>query len=141
MENKIHRIKHWYYSRPMLARTYLPICFLFTLLVTYGLISPFHIFYTFEQTFIELNIWRPFTALFFLGKFDVNFLFNIYIAYRVLVKVETFFNIRGEYDSFLWFVGLLSVGCVIFGSIFKLYFLADSLLMGIIYMWGKWMPH
>jgi Der1-like family len=45
------------------------------------------LFYTFNTAFLELNIWRPFTALFFMGKFDFNFIFNIYFAYIALSKV------------------------------------------------------
>lgn len=82
-------LKRQYLAEPFFARTYLSICLLISALASLGLVSPYHIFFTFQQTFLEFNIWRPFTAFLFLGKISYNFLFNAYFAYFILKKVET----------------------------------------------------
>jgi hypothetical protein len=66
MEALRRNISHWYYLQPFFTRTYLTVCVLFTVLVSLNLISSFHIFYTFEETFFKLNIWRPFTTFLFI---------------------------------------------------------------------------
>jgi hypothetical protein len=58
-----------------------------TLLITVQVLNPMLLFYTFKLTFMEFNIWRPFTALFYMGKFSFSFIFNIYFAYIALSKV------------------------------------------------------
>lgn len=87
MEDAFGDFKTWYFAKPLVTRTFLAICVAVTLLMTFGLVSPYTFLYTFRQTFFEFNLWRPFTALFFLGKFDFGFLFNLYFAYIALNKV------------------------------------------------------
>ena len=87
MEDALADFKIWYFSKPLFTRTYLAICTAVTLLITLKLLSPMTILYTFKNAFLHFQIWRPFSALFFMGKFDFSFLFNIYFAYIAIHKV------------------------------------------------------
>ena len=51
------------------------------------LVSPMILLYTFESAFLKLQIWRLVTAMFFMGKFNFAFIFNIYFAYVAISKV------------------------------------------------------
>jgi hypothetical protein len=99
------------------------------------------LFYTFESGFLHLQIWRPFTALFFMGKFDFSFLFNIYFAFIAVNKVETQVFSRERYADFLWLTVLLFLGCLIISSIIDLFFFTEPFLMALIYVWCKRLPH
>jgi hypothetical protein len=71
----------------MFTRTYLAICTVITLLITLRVVAPLTLVYTFRNTFLHLQLWRPLTALFYMGKFDFGFIFNIYFAYVAISKV------------------------------------------------------
>jgi Derlin-2/3 len=123
------------------TRTYLAICTGFTLLLTLKLVSPQMLAYDFHSTFLQFNIWRPFTAMFFMGKFDFSFLFNIYFAYIALMKVETMVFTRDKYADFLWLNLLILLACTIVGSIITVYFFSEIYQMVMIYIWCKRFPH
>ena len=51
------------------------------------MVSPFTLLFGFRASFMQLQLWRPFTALVFMGKFNFGFIFNIYFAYMAINKV------------------------------------------------------
>jgi Derlin-2/3 len=118
----VSEFKTWYFSKPLVTRTYLAICTAMTLLITLQLLNPKLLYYTFSTAILELNLWRPFTALFYMGKFSFSFIFNIYFAFIALSKVETLVFTRDKYADFLWLNVMLFLGCVVVGSILDLYF-------------------
>lgn len=89
MEDAFEEFKGWYMTRPFFTRTYLSVCVGITLLVSLRVVAPQILAYTFRTGIMKLQLWRPFTALVFMGKFDFSFLFNIYFAYIAVNKVET----------------------------------------------------
>lgn len=141
MEDAVSEFKTWYFAKPLVTRSYLAVCVSMTLLITLGIVSPKMLFYTFGQTFFELNLWRPFTALFYMGKFDFGFIFTCYFAYIALMKVETMIFSRERYADFLWFLILVFFGCFIVGSIINIFFFTEAFLMANIYLWCKRLPH
>ncbi len=112
-----------------------------TLLITLGIVTPKLLFYTPSLAFLELNLWRPFTALFFMGKFSFGFIFNMYFAFIAISKVETLVFTRDKYADFLWLNVCIYLGCLIFGSIIDLFFFAETYQMAMIYIWCKRFPH
>jgi Derlin-2/3 len=58
-----------------------------SLFITLKLIAPLYLFYTFDSAILHLQLWRPVTAFFYMGKFDFSFIFSIYFAYIALNKV------------------------------------------------------
>lgn len=87
MEDGFRDLKAWYFSKPLVTRTYLAICVGMTMTITFKLVNPMMLFYTFDSAIWNLQIWRIFTAFFYMGKFDFGFLFNIYFAFIALNKV------------------------------------------------------
>jgi Derlin-2/3 len=137
----VSEFKTWYFSKPLVTRTYLAICTAMTLLITLGLIGPKLLFYTFSTAILELNLWRPFTALFYMGKFSFGMIFNMYFAYIALSKVETLVFTRDKYADFLWLNVCVYLGCLVVGSIVEIYFFAEPYQMAMIYIWCKRFPH
>lgn len=141
MENAVEDFKGWYFTKPLFTRTYLTLVTLVTLMITLRVVAPLSLAYSFRTAFLRLQIWRPLTALLFMGKLDFSFLFSIYFAYIAISKVETQVFSRERYADFLWLVVLLFGGCLVVGSVFEIYFFTEPFLMGLIYVWCKRMPH
>lgn len=84
MQNIKKKVSNWYESQPFFAKTYTEICLMLSFLFTFDLISSFHLFYTFEDTFSHLNFWRPLTAMIFLGKLDFTSLLSCLVMFIAL---------------------------------------------------------
>ena len=124
-----------------MTRTYLAICAGMTLLITLQVLSPQLLYYSFRLAFMELNLWRPFTALFFMGKFSFGTIFNMYFAFIAISKVETLVFTREKYADFLWLNVLIFLGCMIVGSLVSIHFFSEPYQMAMIYIWCKRFPH
>jgi hypothetical protein len=86
MEDAFSDFKAWYFSKPLVTRTYLSgVCLLATL-VSLAIVSPYGLTYTFKETIFSFQIWRPLTAGVFMGKFSFSILFQMYFAYTFLSK-------------------------------------------------------
>lgn len=87
MDEGFKEFKAWFFSKPLVTRTYLAICVGMTLAITLKLANPMNLFYTFDAAIMNFQIWRIFTPFFYMGKFDFGFLFNMYFAFIALNKV------------------------------------------------------
>jgi Derlin-2/3 len=74
-------IEAWYYGLPQLTRFYLSVCFLFTLLSTFGLLNPLSLYLDLELVWTRFQLWRLPTCFMFLGKFSFPFLMQLMILY------------------------------------------------------------
>lgn len=74
---------------PVVTRTYMAGSFIIACLLSLNIISAYSLFYTFNQTFFDLNIWRVVTTLLFQGKFSFSFIFAMYFCYFGLSRTET----------------------------------------------------
>ena len=86
MDDAFSDFKSWYFSKPLVTRTYLSGVFLLAALVSMAVVSPYGLTYTFKETIFNFQIWRPFTAGVFMGKFSFSILFQMYFAYIFLSK-------------------------------------------------------
>lgn len=89
MEEGFRDFQAWFNRKPIFARTYLIIVVALAVIVWMKIVSPYHLYYTFETGFLNLQLWRPFTAILFMGKLDFSFIFSIMFVHIGLVKVET----------------------------------------------------
>lgn len=87
MDDALADFKAWYFSKPLVTRSYLSGVFLLSTLVSLNIVSPYSLTYTFKQAIFDFEIWRPVTAGFFLGKFSFSLLFQMYFAYMFLSKI------------------------------------------------------
>lgn len=86
MDDALSDFKAWYFSKPLVTRTYLTGVFLLSTLVSLNVVSPYSLTYTFKEAVFQFEIWRFITAGFFLGKFSFGLLFQMYFAYMFLSK-------------------------------------------------------
>lgn len=89
MEDPVQEFKQWYRSQPVVTRTYIAGSFIIACCLSLKFIEGFSLTYTFQTAFLELNLWRPLTALLYQGKFSFPFFFAIYFCYFGISKVET----------------------------------------------------
>lgn len=89
MDDAFSDFKSWYLSKPLVTRSYLTGVFILAAVVSLGIVSPYALTYTFKETIFSLQLWRPITAAFFMGKFSFSILFQMYFAYMFLSKTET----------------------------------------------------
>ncbi len=94
-----------------------------SLLFTLDLISSYHLFYTFQDTFLHFNFWRPLTAILFLGKLDFASLFSCCVLFLALRNLEKDHISKKTYPDFIWLIIVLFFACIIAGSLQDLYFL------------------
>ena len=87
MNEGIQDFKTWYLNQPLVTRTYLAAALTVTIIISLHLVSPYSLTYTFREGFMHLQLWRPFTALVFMGKFDFGTIFTMYFAYLALSKL------------------------------------------------------
>jgi hypothetical protein len=86
MNDAFSDFKSWYFSKPLITRSYLTGVFILAALVSLGITSPYSLIHSFEDTFMKFQIWRAITAGFFMGKFSFSILFSMYFAYIFLSK-------------------------------------------------------
>ena len=131
--------KAWYMSKPVVTRTYLTGAFLLACLVSLKIVSPFLMFFTFNQAVLEFEIWRFLTALFFQGKFSFGFIFSMYFCYFALSKNEndTFQN---RFPDFLWLCVCMYTVLIVLASLFPLYVFGDAFVFAFLYIWCKRRP-
>ena len=87
MEDALSEFKAWYFTKPLFTRTYLAACTVLTLLITLRLVNGLNLIYDLYSVIPGLQLWRPFTAILFMGKLDFGFFFNIYFAFIAISKV------------------------------------------------------
>ena len=133
--------KAWYFRQPVYTRTYLTVCVVVTLMITLKMVNPLNLLYDFNLAFFRFQLWRPFTAILFMGRFNFGFIFNIYFAYIAISKVETQVFIPPKFHDFLWLNILLFIGCLLIASLFSFHLYTEMYLMSLIYIWCKRMPH
>ena len=89
MDDPVTEFKQWYLGQPVVTRTYLTVAFVLACLVSLKIVSPFAMFYTFDDAILNVQVWRIATGLFFQGKFSFMLLFALYFCYFALSKNET----------------------------------------------------
>lgn len=57
------------------------------LLVFSKSLDPYAISYSFSQTFFELSLWRPITAILYLGRVGILFPFQMIFSYLATSKL------------------------------------------------------
>ena len=128
MQYIILKSTFWYEQQPFFTKTYTLISLTLSLMLSFDLISSFHLFYTFEDTFYHLNFWRPFTGMVFLGKINLLTLLNCLTMFLVLNNLQKDKFFKKTYPDFIWLIIVMFTSCILAGSLFNLYFLAETFI-------------
>jgi hypothetical protein len=73
----------------LFPKVYLTCNVVFALLVFIKSLDPYMLTYTFSQTFLELSLWRPITAIFYLGRIGLILPFQLVFAYLAASKLAS----------------------------------------------------
>ena len=89
-------IKAYFMSIPPFTRYFTSIVFVSSMLMTYGLISPYKYFLFYELVFKHGHIWRLITTFLYAGKFGPSFLFGMLMLYFTCKRTEEWFKNKGQ---------------------------------------------
>lgn len=78
----------WYASLPPITKTWGTACVATTVLVQFGMISPFKIAIFWRSVIYHFEIWRLLTPFLFIGGFGLPFVMNLMILVTYCVPVE-----------------------------------------------------
>jgi hypothetical protein len=74
----------WYKSRPIIAKSYIAACLLLAILIQFNVFGYMDLYYTFENNFGDLQLWRMATCFFYLGGVGFALIIKVYLAYLIL---------------------------------------------------------
>ena len=127
-------------SIPSYGKLYLLCSVLVSLLVFTKSIDPYSITYTFKTTLFELNLWRPFTAILYLGRINILLPFQFFFAFLAFRQgTARVFGDRKKAD-FVWTLILSVIMLSVFSTFINLYFYANSFIMILLMMWAVQYP-
>jgi Derlin-2/3 len=110
------------------------------LLTTLNFITPYMLYYTFEDAFLKLQVWRTLTTVLFHGKLSFSFIFSMYFAHFAINNVETQLFDKKTIADFFWLLILLHLTGLFVASFIGLYFTADTFVFALMYIWCKRRP-
>lgn len=90
---------------------------------------------------MNFELWRPFTAGLFMGKFSFGFIFEMMFAYQFINKTESELFSKETYPDFLWLVIWSFLTLLIASSLLPIYFYSKAFVMVITYIYCKRRPH
>lgn len=135
-------IETWYKTLPAFTRYYLTAAVLCTALVSFGVLNPGYLYFDWTSFFKGLEVWRIITQFLFFGKFSFNFLISMVILYdprsvQYCRPLEAHPSFEEKYPEFIWCVVLLSSMLICFSHYADLYFLGQSMVFAIMYVWSR----
>lgn len=119
---------------------YLTCNILLALLVFLKSLDPYLLTYTFSQTFLELSLWRPITAIFYLGRIGLILPFQLVFAYLAASKLANRVYQREGAADLAWLMVLSIILLMIFSTFISLYFYGNSFVMIMLMMWAMNYP-
>ncbi|KRX08303.1 hypothetical protein PPERSA_01764 [Pseudocohnilembus persalinus] len=131
--------KVWYNQQPFLSRTYLTCVILTTTVVSFGIISPYHINLDLVKVFSSVQIWRLITNFFFVGTFSFNIIFALFFLHFAISRIESLYSKR-NYADLLYLILFTMITLDIVGMIFSAPFLISGFQIVLIYIWCKRRP-
>eukprot|EP01025_Chloroclados_australasicus_P055570 TRINITY_DN6759_c0_g5_i1.p1 TRINITY_DN6759_c0_g5~~TRINITY_DN6759_c0_g5_i1.p1 ORF type:complete len:307 (-),score=14.44 TRINITY_DN6759_c0_g5_i1:435-1256(-) len=143
MDNTGNTVRDWYESIPPITRAIGTAIFASTCLYTIGLFNPMWIYYDQQLIFQKLQIWRLITPMFFLGKFSLNFFFNLlwFVKYAPPLERNVFQFNPADYVVFYLFCAAMFCLIQTFYPPAGLYFFASPMVFAVIYLWSRNFPN
>jgi hypothetical protein len=126
-------------SIPAYGKLYLATSLALSLLVFLKSANPYNLTYTFSDTVFDFSIWRPFTAILYLGRVGILLPLHLLFAAVAFKKIGEKVYPNGKAD-FVWLF-LLSVICLsIFSTFSSMYFFGNAFIMILLMIWAIQYP-
>ncbi|KAJ2745766.1 hypothetical protein GGI20_001883 [Coemansia sp. BCRC 34301] len=129
-------IEEWYYQIPICTRMYMTATFILTLALQMEWATPFQVFYNFEYAFSKGQYWRVATTFLYMGKFSLEWLFNMYFIVQYLRDLE-----EGSYltrpADFAWLLILVCATLLVLAPYLGFVYLGSLLVASMTYMWSR----
>lgn len=82
-------VEEYYRSLPPITKCYLVSSLATTVLVTFQLINPAHLYLDWSLIIHKFQIWRLLTNLLFFGTFSMNMVFQLVLLVRYFNQIES----------------------------------------------------
>lgn len=89
---------------------------------------------------MEIALWRPITAIFYLGRIGLALPFQLAFAYLATNKISTKVYKNESTADLVWLLVISVLGLAIFSTFISLYFYANSFVMIMLTMWAMQHP-
>ncbi|KAI8923082.1 Der1-like family-domain-containing protein [Entophlyctis helioformis] len=136
-------VEEWFYDIPIISRTYVSAVVATTLACQLGLVSPYHLFYSWPLVRRAGQYWRLVTTFLYFGGLSGDFLFHMFFLVRYCRMLEEG-SFRGRRSDFLWMMILGSSSMLVLSSLFDtdkhVPFLSSSLTFMLTYLWCRRNP-
>lgn len=114
--------------------------FLLAVLLSLTDLTYLQMYYAWDEAFQQLQLWRLWTAFFYLGTLNFSFLAEAYLAYTVLYYTERDIFGREKLGDYLMLIVYSWLLMLVVSSLYNLYFLADGLLFALLYVESQYKP-
>lgn len=121
---------------PPFTRVYGIIVIAVGLLVTLQLVNPYSLIYIPQAVFQHGEIWRLFTAPFFIGGLDINFLISILTSFSFIAGLELT-HFRKRLSNLVFIFILNAVLVLTLSSIFVSFSIGRSIIISLEYLYSK----
>jgi len=130
----------WYWSMPIVTRTYFTGCFVATIACALDVITPFHLYYNQHQIIHRGQLWRLVTNFLFFGNWGIDFLFHMYFIVRYSRGLEEGRAFAGKTGDFVFCLAFCMAIIMAVAPYTKMLFFGQSLSFMMVYLWGKRNP-
>lgn len=126
-------IADWFKSLPFFTRYWLSLSIALPVAARFRLISQYYLVFDYKEVFKHLQLWRPFTSVFFYPM-GIHYLMNLYFLCSYSSRLETT-TYNGRPADFL-FMLLFNFICILVVAIFtNLQLLMDPMVLSVLYIW------
>ncbi|KAL9643417.1 hypothetical protein ABK040_010032 [Willaertia magna] len=132
--------EQWYFSIPVITRTFLTLSTITSFAVTFDLLNPLQLYLNFQTVIYDFQVWRLITNFLFFDKFSINFILHLYFLYFYCRRLEEHSFHRKSADFFyLILLGSIMMLCI--APLLQLPFMSHSLVIMLLYIWSRKNPH
>ncbi|ORC85997.1 uncharacterized protein TM35_000311830 [Trypanosoma theileri] len=128
----------WLKNLPPITQYVLGIAVLLTVISSFEVIDIERLLLT-QKVITRMELWRPFTSAFFLGKFSFNWPFSL----AILVMYSNYnekFDYDGKSGDYLWMWLFMITAVTVLGLLIPLYITSSALMMGLCWVFCKRHP-
>ena len=134
----------WYRGLPPVTRVILTSVFATTCLVQFGLLDPYILILDWQLVSKSFQIWRPFTAALFVGKFSFAFVMSLYFISSFGGKLERNDRFSSSPADFVFFLLFITITCAAMSSLLAwpsgYPLTGTAVVFAMIYYWSRCEP-